>query len=169
MWQGALGIASLLLVVAGVAKLADPYGTLEALGSLGLRISPLVVRAGAAAEAVVGAAALVLGGSLAAALVAASYLAFAAFVAAGRRSPAASSCGCFGRHRARPSRRHALVNLAFAVGAATAAATGPASLGMLALRSPGWAALDASIIGTGALLGVIALAGPDATAIGGSS
>src|SRR5690606_18072277 len=93
----ALAIAA-LLVLAGAQKVVDPTMTVGALRALRLPSSPLLVRAGAAAEAALGAAALTVGGPVLWALVAISYLAFAAFVTAALRSGTMiGSCGCFGR------------------------------------------------------------------------
>ncbi|HEX8804486.1 MAG TPA: MauE/DoxX family redox-associated membrane protein, partial [Acidimicrobiales bacterium] len=81
-----LGAAALLLLVAGAAKVADPTRTSVALAALGWPSSPALVRAGAAAEVVLGATALVVGGRVPAGLVAASYVGFGWFVAGALRS-----------------------------------------------------------------------------------
>ncbi|HEY8525545.1 MAG TPA: MauE/DoxX family redox-associated membrane protein [Acidimicrobiales bacterium] len=117
LWAGAV-----LLLVAGAAKVADPSRTAGALAALGWPSSPVLVRAGAAAEAVIGAGTLVVGGPVFAALVAASYLGFAAFVTlALRAGTPIGTCGCFGRVDTRPHPVHVVVNLAVAVGALAAA------------------------------------------------
>lgn len=114
-----------LLVVAGAAKVVDPTMTAGALRALGLPSSPLLVRAGAAAEVALGAAALVVGGPVWWGLVAASYVAFGAFVLAARRAGTPiGSCGCFGREETAPHPVHVGLDLALAVVAAGVAAGG---------------------------------------------
>jgi hypothetical protein len=67
-------VAAALLVVAGATKAVDPATTVGALRALRLPASPAAVRAGAAGEAALGAAAVVVGGSAWWSLVAASYV-----------------------------------------------------------------------------------------------
>lgn len=119
----ALAVAA-LLVLAGSQKLLDPTMTVGALRALRLPASPLLVRAGSAAELVLGAVAIAVGGPVLWALVAASYLAFAAFVAAALRSGTPiGTCGCFGREETPPHPSHVALNVAVAVVAVAAAAT----------------------------------------------
>jgi hypothetical protein len=132
---GAVGAAALLLVVAGAGKVADPTRTVGALRALRVRrgpalpSSPLLVRAGAAGELVLGAATLVYGGRVLPLLVAASYLGFAAFVAAALRSGTpVGTCGCFGRADTPPRPVHVLLDALLAAGAVAAAATGAPAL-----------------------------------------
>jgi hypothetical protein len=140
---GGYSAGALLLVAGGAAKTFRPDGTARALGQLGLPIPPpaltSLVRAGGVAEILVGAAALVLGGSIPAALVAASYVLFAAVVVAAVRLGAPlSSCGCFGQVDAPPTPSHAVVNLALAACAMASLAGGrvvPSTTGYLA-RQP---------------------------------
>src|SRR5690606_33515263 len=81
--------------------------------------APALVRAGAAAEAVLGAVVLAVGGRLPAALVAVSYLAFAGFVAVALRSGRpVGTCGCFGRPDTPPRWSHVAVDLALAAAGA---------------------------------------------------
>ena len=121
----ALGAAALLLLAAGAAKVADPTTTAGALAALGWPSSPGLVRTGAAGEALLGAAALVVGGPVLAALVAASYLGFVAFVVAALRAGTPlSSCGCFGRADTPPHPGHVVVDAALAAGALAAAIAG---------------------------------------------
>jgi hypothetical protein len=140
-----LAVASVVLVVAGALKVADPVPAVGALRQLGLPAGNGSVRAVAALEVVLGAAALVLAGPVLAALVALSYLAFTGVVVAALRAGTMiSSCGCFGRDDTPPDASHVLINLALAGVAAGAAAGGA--------PSP-WDA----IAGTGAGEGVLAV------------
>jgi hypothetical protein len=122
---GALTAAAGLLVAAGIAKFVRPDGTAGALGHR----RTTAVRTGAAAEVLIGGAALLRGGAVAW-LVAASYVAFAGYIAVAiARGWSLSSCGCFGqpdtpRDRApviRPTRLHLVVDLGLGAAAATAA------------------------------------------------
>ncbi|HLM63907.1 MAG TPA: MauE/DoxX family redox-associated membrane protein [Acidimicrobiales bacterium] len=116
-----LGAASLLLLVAGAAKVADPLRTAGALRALGRPVPEPLVRAGAGAEAVLGAAGVVAAGAVVGALVAASYVGFAAFVAAAARSGApVGSCGCFGEADTPARPAHVAVDLALAASAVVA-------------------------------------------------
>ncbi len=130
MLTGPFAAFALLLVVASGPKILRPYSTLRALTSLKLPASAAAVRLLGGAEVVVGVGALVSGGRLFAALVAASYLAFAAFVAlALARGGVLASCGCFGKPDTPPTRLHLVVNAtAAAVAVAVAATPGPAPL-----------------------------------------
>lgn len=124
-----LGQAALLLLAAGALKLVDPGRTVGALRALGWPSSPTLVRAGALAELVLGAAALVVGGAVTAGLVAASYVAFALFtlVAMRARTPI-GSCGCFAEADTPPRWRHVLVDLALAAGALASIAIGDSAV-----------------------------------------
>jgi hypothetical protein len=139
-------VAALLLALAGAQKLLDPTMTAGALRAMRLPSSPTLVRVGSAAELALGVAAITVGGAALWWLVAASYLAFGAFVTAAlRRGTMIGTCGCFGREDTPPHPTHVVLDLALA---SLAAAT--------AVRSPG-AVLEslADAPGTGA--GVAAL------------
>jgi hypothetical protein len=124
---GPFVIASALIVLGGAFKAIDPADTAHALRALGLPHAALVVRAGGAAEVVIGVGALMVGGPVFAALVAFSYLAFAAFVVFALRSGSPiSSCGCFGRVDTPPSLVHVVIDLLAAGVAATVALAGDA-------------------------------------------
>lgn len=115
-FAGPLFAAALLLLVAGVAKVATPAATRVALRTAGLPSTPLVARALGAVECAIALSALALGGPVPAALVALTYLGFAGFsarLAAASRGTA--SCGCFGASSAPVGRLHVAVNLATAV------------------------------------------------------
>ncbi|MGH9112766.1 MAG: MauE/DoxX family redox-associated membrane protein [Acidimicrobiales bacterium] len=115
-------VAALLLVVAGAMKAVDPTMTVGALRALRLPSSPGLVRAGAAAELVLGVVAATTGAPVAWGLVAVSYLGFAVFVVAALRAGTmVGSCGCFGREDTPPHPVHVVLDVAlaaFAVGAA---------------------------------------------------
>jgi hypothetical protein len=118
-------IAAALLLLGGILKAARPGDTANALRGVGLPASALLVRLGGVAEVAVGVFAITTGGTLAAALVAASYLAFAAFVARAMRADAPiATCGCFGKEDTPPSAVHLGIDLA-AVAAAIAVIAQP--------------------------------------------
>ncbi len=106
--------ASVLVVVAGVAKIARPASTAELLGSLGLpggrRLSALL----GAFEVGVGGAALAVGGAAVVMAIGVLYIGFAAVVVRAI-AVGAESCGCFGRADAPPSWIHVVGNTGFAV------------------------------------------------------
>jgi len=105
-----------LLVAAGGGKLIDPLPLVRALRSARLPASRHVVRAVAAIEVVVGAAAVLQGSRGAAVAVALSYAAFTGFVLlAGRRGGVLASCGCFGKADTPPTATHVVVTGALAV------------------------------------------------------
>ena len=117
--------AALLLAFAGAAKAVDPVMTVGALRALGLPSSRTWVRTGAAAELLVGLLAAAAGWAWVWWLVAASYLAFAAFVVAALRAGTmVGSCGCFGREDTPPHPIHVVVDVALAATAAAAAVLG---------------------------------------------
>ncbi|HLH47091.1 MAG TPA: MauE/DoxX family redox-associated membrane protein [Acidimicrobiales bacterium] len=125
--------ACALLAVAGVAKAARPADTARALAqslpAWAVRPSRLAVRAGAGLEAALGVAALVWPARPLAAAVAASYLAFCAFVLVARaRGGALASCGCFGTPDTPPTLSHVAVDAVAAAAAATVAAAGRTGL-----------------------------------------
>jgi uncharacterized protein YjeT (DUF2065 family) len=126
--------AALLLVLAGAPKLVNPHDTRRALGSVGLPVPAVVVRAGGLVEVAIGTLALVQGGTVADGLVAASYLGFTIFVIVALRSGGViASCGCVGRPDTPPTLAHILVTAAFAVLTGVAAAVG--STGVLTLTT----------------------------------
>jgi hypothetical protein len=114
--------AALLLVFAGAMKAVDPAMTAGALRALGLPSSKILVRAGAAAELLLGLLAVIAGWVAVWWLVAASYVAFAAFVVAALRAGTmVGSCGCFGREDTPPHLLHVVVDVGLAASAAAAA------------------------------------------------
>lgn len=126
---GPFAIAATLLAVGGALKAARPQDTANALRTMRLPSSRLLVRAGGLGEAVVGVAALLIGDRVSAVLLGLSYLAFAGFVVlALRRHAPISSCGCFGKADTPPSAVHVALNLAAVAAAAAVAAQPPAGL-----------------------------------------
>jgi hypothetical protein len=114
--------AALLLVFAGAMKAVDPAMTAGALRALGLPSSKILVRAGAAAELLLGLLAVIAGWVAAWWLVAASYVALTAFVVAALRAGTmVGSCGCFGREDTPPHLLHVVVDVGLAASAAAAA------------------------------------------------
>lgn len=140
-------VAATLLALAGAQKLLDPTMTVGALRALRLPSSPLLVRAGSAAELALGVAAVTVGGAPLWWAVAVSYALFAAFVVAALRAGTMiGSCGCFGREETPPHGSHVVLNLALA-----------ALAGVTAVRSPA-APLDALIDHPAAAVVVLGLA-----------
>ena len=114
--------AALLLVVAGAMKAIDPTMTAGALRALRLPSSKVLVRLGAGAELLLGLLAVTAGWVAVWWLVAASYLAFGAFVVAALRAGTMlGSCGCFGREDTPPHPIHLVLDVALAATAAAAA------------------------------------------------
>lgn len=133
--------SAVLLVAAGATKLGDPVPLLRALHSVGLRVPRGVVRLLAAAEVLLGLAAILAGGRAAAIGVALSYAAFSGFVLLSmRRGGVLSSCGCFGKDDTPPTGAHVAVTASAAAVAALVAVSPVADLVTL-LESAGGAAL----------------------------
>jgi len=121
--------ACLLLVAAGVGKALRPDDTARALAAVspgvpgtpsrpGPRFTRRLVRVGAAAEAGLGLAGLVVLDAGVAGAVALSYAAFAVYVAAARRRGGAlTSCGCFGTPDTPATRLHVVADLGLAAAA----------------------------------------------------
>lgn len=108
-------VAAALLGAGGASKVVRPATTVGALRQMGLPASPTLVRVGAFAELAVAAGALAGAGRIFAALLAASYVAFTAFVVAAlRRGVPLSSCGCFGVADTPPTPLHVAINVAAA-------------------------------------------------------
>jgi hypothetical protein len=107
--------ASALLVLAGAAKAVDPAPLVRALRSVRLPASRGLVRVVAAAEVVLGVAAVATGARVAAAMVGLSYAAFTGFVLLARsRGGVLASCGCFGKQDTPPTVLHAVLTGAVA-------------------------------------------------------
>ena len=139
---GILSAAALLLVVAGTAKLRDPAPARAAIVAArlpgGARVrSPLVARVVGAAEVLVGAAALLVGGRWTAALLGIAYLLLALVAWRLLSVAAGTGCGCFGATGAPISRWHLVLDLGFAAAGAVAVAL-PAPGLPAAVSSTGW-------------------------------
>jgi hypothetical protein len=106
--------AALLLIVAGMAKIARPAPTTELLATLGVPGRRAVTVAIGGVETLVGLGALAVGGSITAAATGVLYAGFVAVVWRAM-SAGAASCGCFGRVDAPPSWIHVVGNAALAV------------------------------------------------------
>jgi hypothetical protein len=120
--QGLVHASATLLVLAGLQKIIDPLPLVRALRSAGLALPRQVLRAVAAAEVLLGLAALVDGSRAAALGVAASYAVFTAFVLLARsRGGVLASCGCFGKADVAPTTTHAVLTTALAAAALTGA------------------------------------------------
>jgi len=154
-----LGVASVLLVVAGGAKLAVPKPTAVALAGVGRATPDGGVRAIGAVEIALGLAAALTGSAPIVTLVAATYVGFAGFVVAAwrRDSP---SCGCFGTAGARPGWPHLIVDLALAIGSAGAALTGARSVRAVVADEPS----SIGLVGVAALICYLALTRGDSDA-----
>jgi hypothetical protein len=142
--------AAALLVAAGAPKVVRPHDTRRALASVGLPIPAIGVRLGGLAEVAIGAVAILQGGRIVDALVAASYLAFSGFVVVAlRKGGVVASCGCVGKPDTPPTASHVVVTALFALAAGLAAAGGPT--GLLAWPSTS-VAKQASVLGFAVLL-----------------
>ena len=124
---GAFQILASVIVVGGIAKIASPDGFASLLRTLGLPGRRWLSRTSGVAEVLLGCLALVYGGAVSAALIAAAYAVFTVVVVLARRS-GASSCGCFGAVASPPSTVHVVVNATSALVALAAAFVGPLSL-----------------------------------------
>jgi hypothetical protein len=146
--------AAALLVVAGAPKVLRPLDTWRALRSVGVSVPTIAVRIGGAVEVVVGTLAILQGGRVADALVAASYLGFTGFViVALRKGGVVASCGCVGRPDTPPTVAHVVVTALFAAAAGVAAGGGPS--GLLTWHSTSGATV-VSVLGFAALLAWLA-------------
>jgi hypothetical protein len=166
-WSALLPAWASVLVVAGLAKLRRPDETARALvGALGGdRVTwGAAVRAGALAEALVGALSLLSGGRWAALAVCASYTGFAVYVSWARlsRRPLAT-CGCLGEPDTPPTWIHSALCAAAALTAAVAAlgTSPPPSLASMLGSLGRWSPADAAAAGASAYANVLVLgAGP---------
>ena len=142
-------VFALLLVPAGVRKVASPRDTGAALHTTGLPSDTRLVRALGAGEVALAAGVLLWPGPVALAGLALLYGAFAVFAERQRRRGA--DCGCFGRG-APATRLHVGVNAVAALAAAAAAAGAAEPLVELVRRDPGAGALAVALAAVGAAL-----------------
>lgn len=148
--------AGATLAVAAVAKWRAPEPTAALLGALGVPAGPLAVRSLAAVELVVGASLVAAPGAATGSGCAVLYAAFAVVVLLARRRGVAS-CGCLGAAATEPSRFHAGVNAAFAVGCAGAAVLPPDGLPALVAHHAGVAVVAAVATAAATALVTVAL------------
>ncbi len=138
-FTGLVYAAALLLWLAGVAKVTVPASTRVALRSAGLPSKAWMTQGLGGAEATIAAAAVFVGGPVATALVAVSYLGFAWF---SRRlqvkTRGAAPCGCFGSSSAPVGTLHVVLNLLVAAGVGVAVVDAPGSIWSAASDTP-WA------------------------------
>jgi hypothetical protein len=127
---GPFVVAAALLALGGVFKVRRPAPTALALRSAGLGMIAPFARGLGVAEVTVGLGALAVDSAVLAGLVAAFYLAFAAFVALSlSRRTAVADCGCFGGTDSPPTAVHLVLDIAFAgVALGAAVETGGISL-----------------------------------------
>jgi hypothetical protein len=123
--------ASLLLGLAGAAKLRHPAAATTALRAAGFPSPGSLVRLLAAGELAVAAAGLILAGPWNAGLLGVVYAGLSLGAVRAAWSGAGVACGCFGARDGAPlGRRHVLIDLSIAVAAGLAAgAGGPAVTG----------------------------------------
>lgn len=125
-----------LLAVAGLAKLARPSATVDALRRAGLPAPAPIGRLVGALEVAAAAAAMALGSRTAAIVVAACYLAFAGFTARLVVSGRHEDCGCFGGASTPATRLHVALNLGAVIVAGVAAADPPGSIPEVVAAQP---------------------------------
>jgi hypothetical protein len=154
-----------VLLVSGASKLLDPADTAQAMRGMGLPGSPARVRAGAALELGIAAAAITLSGHVPAAAVALSYLLFTGFVvlALVRHAPL-RTCGCVAHLDLAPTPGHAVANAAAAAVALVVAIEGWPGLGDLvdADALDGLVLAGLGALGAAALLALATAVDPDA-------
>ena len=167
-WYAAFATAALVLVLAGAAKLVRPNDTARALRQAGIPATPLVVRAGSAVEVAVGVAALATGSRISAALLAASYAAFAVFVgqALVRNLPLAT-CGCLGEPDTPPTAVHVVLDAALALAALAAVVRPVHGLGHELAGHPAQTVVLAGLVALAVHLVVTALSALPATTAAG--
>ncbi len=153
-------VAAVLLIGAGMLKVFQPSPAVAAMKAIGLPSSNALVRVGAGFEAVLGIWSITTGSAWATSLVLLSYLAFAIFLAAARRSPEVASCGCFGQDGSPPSIRQIVVDLVVAIGCAIALGLESPSLGTLLHRSLFLGLIFSAVVLLGAWFFVLVLDPP---------
>jgi hypothetical protein len=141
-------VASVVLCVAGIAKLRSPEAASRALAGGRLPSGRGLVRGFAAGELILGAWSLISPNRLTAAAVCVVFVLFTVLSALLARR--ASSCGCFGTDDTPATALQSLLSAGFALAAAAACAWPPHGLNWIAGRSPG--------LGAALLAGVAAAA-----------
>jgi hypothetical protein len=125
-------VASLVLCIAGLAKLRAPATAAAALG-----VRPWMIRALAVGEVALGAVCVIHPTRVTAAVLAAAYGTFAAVAAMLRRRRVA--CGCFGDNDLPVSQAHVIASELLGAVAAAAAVASPRGLPWL-VSQPAWTA-----------------------------
>ena len=148
-------VAAGLLLLAGLAKVLRPWTTSDALELSHLRAASWLVRLLGAAEIVLAAAVVTIGGPVAFGLLAGAYAAFV--LVAARQRLAGRSCGCFGAASTTVGALHLVTNGVAGLVAVAAAALAVPSLPAL-LPEP-WvpAATSLLLLGTAVGLGQMLL------------
>lgn len=124
----AVAALAMVLVVSGVLKVRDPEATVPMLAAVGLPGTRPLVYGVAAAEIVIGAVALVIGGPVAVAALGLLYAGFAVVSLVLLRSDEVVPCGCFGQRSATVTPLHVGVNAVAALVGLAAAALGAPGL-----------------------------------------
>lgn len=125
MMSGIVAAAAITLVIAGIAKLARPEGTVAALRAAGLKVGVVPAQALGLIEMLLGAVVLAWAPVPAVILLAVAYVGFALFsLRLLTVRGAATSCGCFGVADAPVHPIHVVVNVGVAAALAVALATG---------------------------------------------
>jgi hypothetical protein len=127
-------VAAGVLCLAGALKLRNPAPAVGALSILGLRATPIFVRAFATVEIALGGWAMLGAGRAAAAAIAGMYASFAVLALLLARRQA--SCGCFGEDRTPASALQSMLSAALALIALGAALFGAHGLGWVIGRGP---------------------------------
>jgi hypothetical protein len=145
-WVGPFVLATCLLAVAGSAKAVQPASTAGALALMRLPHRRWMVRVGGIVEAALACAALLTGSAVLAVLVAVSYLTFAGFVVAARRTGAPlASCGCLGKIDTPPHLVHVVLDVLAASAAVGVAITGGAPISRVLADQP-WGGVPLAIL-----------------------
>ena len=155
-------VACALLALAGAAKAVRPFDTARALaGLVRLPARPLgvAVRIGAAAEMLLGLAALARPLPVTAGLVAASYAGFALYVGYARsRGGAIATCGCFGTPDTPATGIHIVLDVGFGAAAVAVAVAAPAGSIVSILGGQPWSGVPLLLAsGAGVWLAILAL------------
>lgn len=151
-------VAALLLIWAGVSKLAVPHPAAHLMGGLGLPSRAWAARLVGAAELAIGCFAIAVGGPVAVASVSVAYVLFAVVVLRAM-VVGVPSCGCFGQNESPPSRIHLAGSLLLAGVSAVTVGSGrsPADIvTVMAGRDPMVAV--ALVLTVGVLAGLLVVA-----------
>jgi len=128
---------SVLLALAGLAKIRRPDSILDSLRILRLPAHRTVAIAVGILETVIGVGGVAVGSRPAVAAVVGAYLALTMAAILLVRADAVADCGCFGAARSPMNRTHVMVDVAFTVGAAVSLFEAPGSL-LSAVSSQAW-------------------------------